>query len=677
MYLFHFFRSFLPLRNPIGFGISDFVEVAIALLVVALLFGWAWSGGVFRKLANHSGWCTLLIGLLPILLRLLLLRHCPAPVPAGADDFSYILLGDTLAHFRLANPPHPLSEFFETVFVLQHPSYSSIYPLGQGIFLAFGRLVFGSFWAGVLISAGLFCASCYWMLRGWVDLRRLSPEWALLGGLLAVMMFGPLCQWTNSYWGGYVSATAGCLVFGALPRFQSGGVGAAVAFGAGLALQLLTRPFECILLLICALLFLGWVDGRRILSKHFLKVFVVTGAVALPAVLLTGTQDKAVTGSWTTLPYMLSRYEYGVPATFTFQPNAVPHHALTPQQELDYRAQAAIHGEGTDTVGGFFERLGFRVRYYRFFLFAPLYLAALVFFITARRRLDWWLVVTIALFALGTNVYPYFYPHYVAAEACLFVLIAVLGLERLGRWGRGQQLSRFILIACGAQFLFWYGLHLFASENLWNVFRYEPWNFINYGDPEGRIAVNAKLNASPGQQLVFVRYWPGHAFHEWVQNAADIDSSRVVWALDLGAQENRKLLSYFPHRNAWLLQPDAQPPRLTAYSTPASVFQACREGSVNSFQAGRPRIRLQKPERAVGVVGRQFSIFYWPKIARPDDTGCVDIGRVPHPFVLKDMMWRILDHDDKFAGNCGELTIDSNAAVRVAMIDDVPSFIGL
>ena len=558
MYLFHFLRSFLPLRNPLGFGVSDFVELAAALLLVGLLFAWAWSAGWFRKLADHERWCLLLMGTLPIALRLLLLPHCPAPVPAGADDFGYILLGDTLAHFRLANPPHPLSQFFESVFVLQQPTYSSIYPLGQGIFLAFGRLLFGSFWAGVLIASGVFCASCYWMLRGW-----LSAGWALVGGFIAVMEFGPLCQWTNSYWGGAVSATGGCLVFGALPRLKGGSLGVAIAFGAGLALQLLTRPFEFVLLLASALLYLAWIERPGLVSKSFLKPAGIVGAIVLAGFLLTAAQNNAVTGHWTTLPYMLSRYQYGVPATFTFQPNAVPHRALTPEQEWDYKAQVAVHGDETDTVGTYLARLGYRVRYYRFFLFAPLYVAVVVFLVTARTRLDWWMVVTVLLFALGTNIYPYFFPHYVAAEACLFLFIAVRGLERIDRWK--PQISRLILLLCGAQFVFWYGLHAIAGDNLWDAFHYEPWDFINYGDPEGRIAVEDKLDAEPGQQLVFVRYWPGHEFREWIHDAADIDASRIVWALDLGAAENQKLLSYYPNRNAWLLQPDAQPVKLTPY----------------------------------------------------------------------------------------------------------------
>ena len=45
---------------------------------------------------------------------------------------------------------------------------------------------------------------------------------------------------------------------------------------------------------------------------------------------------------------------------------------------------------------------------------------------------------------------------------------------------------------------------------------------------------------------------------EWVYNGADIDRQRVVFAHDLGAEEDRKLLAYYPDRKAWLLTFDAQ-----------------------------------------------------------------------------------------------------------------------
>src|SRR5271170_2033027 len=232
---------------------SDFLELAIAAALVFLAASWRrWIEPLGQKLAERTGWCMLLLAALPVAMRLLLLANHPVPTPDIYDEFGHLLVADTLRHFRLANPPHSLSQFFETFFVLQSPSYSSIYPLGQGLLLAIGRTIFGIPWAGVLLSTAALCALCYWMLRAWT-----TPAWALAGGLLAVFEFGPLSQWMNTYWGGSFAAVGGCLVFGALPRLRDrGGIVPGVLLGLGLGINLITRPYETGFLLIGAILFL-------------------------------------------------------------------------------------------------------------------------------------------------------------------------------------------------------------------------------------------------------------------------------------------------------------------------------------------------------------------------------------------------------------------------------------
>ena len=550
------------MHNPIGFGASDFIILEIAALTVLLLVAYRRLGGYARRLAAHTGWSMLLLATLPVALRLAMLAHSPVPTANGSDDFAHLLAADTLRHFRLANAVHPMHRFFETIFVLQEPSYSSIFPIGQGLALALGCMIFGSPWAGVVLSVAALCALCYWMLRGWT-----TPGWSLVGGLLAVIEFGPLRYWMNTYWGGAVSAVAGCLVFGALPRLRAHGrTGDAVLLGLGIGIQVLTRPFECALMVAAVVLFFvpalhGSKDWRKLLPLAAVATLAI-----LPAAGLTLLQNKQVTGSWTALPYMLSRYQYGVPTTFTVQPNPAPHRELTANQQLDYEAQAAVHGPDKDSVAKYVARLGSRARFYRFFFLAPLYLA-LPFFLPALR--EWrfvWVAAALAIFALGTNFYPYFYPHYIAAATCLFVLVSVMGLERLSRISvEGAQL---IVLLCSAQFLFWYGFHLFANGNASAaMLDYDAWDFVNHGDPLGRLAVRDRLAAAPGKQLVFVHYWPRHMFEEWIQNAADIDRARVVWALDLGAEDD-KLLQYYKDRTAWVLEPDAQPPRLSRYQAP-------------------------------------------------------------------------------------------------------------
>jgi hypothetical protein len=571
MPLSSFYRFLLPAQNPLGFGASDFILLGLAVLLVVILLARRRIWPVVQMLSSRTVLCMALLLALPIVLRLALLAHHPVPTPRVADDFSYLLLGDTLAHFRLANPMHPMHRFFEGVFILQDPSYSSIYPVGQGLVLAFGELIFRLPWAGVALSVGLLCALCYWMLKAWVD-----PAWALLGGLFAVVEFGPLSSWMNTYWGGAVSGIAGCLVFGALPRLRgwyaplphghgseprASASGTAILLGIGLGLQLLTRPFEFVLLLVVVILF--FVPVRSL---------IIAALVLLPAFGLTLLQNKEVTRSWTTLPYQLSRYQYGIPATFTFQPNPIPHRPLTVEQQIDYDAQIDVHGLGTYPA-----RLAGRVRFYRFFFLAPLYLVLPAFLLTVRQYRFAWVLIALGIFWLGDAFYPYFYPHYIAAETCLFLLVTVVSLERLSRLSREAVV--FLLILCAAHFVLWYGVHLSGNQNLLLALgSEESWDSIDfysaaYTDTAGRIAINRRLAEAEGKQLVFVRYYPQRTAREWIQNAADIDSARVVWAIDLGPDEDKTLRQYYPQRTAWLLEPDARPPRLTCMDS--QKFPAC------------------------------------------------------------------------------------------------------
>jgi len=546
------------------------IELAFAALLLVFVLSWRRLAPAAERFAAQTSSCMVLLAILPVALRLALLATQPAPSPDVYDEFSHLLVADTLRHFRLANPAHALPQFFETFFVLQQPTYSSIYPIGEGLVLTLGRALFGNPWAGVILATAALCSLCYWMLRAWT-----TPGWSLLGGMLAVMEFGPLCPWMNNYWGGALAAAAGCLVFGALPRLRDRGrwragtgrsrpqcdwgkaggplrcagfyLRDAVLLGIGLGMNLLTRPYESIFLLCSVVAFFlprPW---------KFARVLAIAAVAVMPFVGVTLLQNRQVTGSWTTLPYTLSQYQYGVPAALTIQPNVVPHLDLTPQQTLDYKMQCAFHGAGTETVGRFFERLEYRVRFYRFFFLAPLYLALPFFLASVRERRFIWVVATLALFALGVNLFPAFQEHYLAAVTCLFVLVSVIGLQRLSRLKAGGEAVQFIVLICVAQFLFWYGLRFTGGPEL---VRENP----------RRTFVNRALAVAPGQQLVFVRYSPRHIFQEeWVWNEADIDAARVVWARDLGTEENRKLLDYYPRRAVFLLEPDFNPPRLTAH----------------------------------------------------------------------------------------------------------------
>src|ERR1039458_10014814 len=90
--MFQLFRSFLPLHNPIGFGTSDFIELALAALLVLLIVAHAGLGRWARRLAVRTGWCMLALAILPIALRLAMLAQSPAPTPNGSGAFFRLLV---------------------------------------------------------------------------------------------------------------------------------------------------------------------------------------------------------------------------------------------------------------------------------------------------------------------------------------------------------------------------------------------------------------------------------------------------------------------------------------------------------------------------------------------------------------------------------------------------------
>ncbi len=407
------------------------------------------------------------------------------------------------------------------------------------------------------------------MLRAWT-----TPEWALAGGFLAIFEFGPLSQWMNGYWGGSLAAAAGCLVFGALPRLRrSGRLRDAALAGAGLGIHLIVRPYESIFLCLAVALYFApllprWKEADRRLGK----LASVAALALLPAVLLTLAQDKAVTGHWTTLPEALSMYQYGVPSALTFQSNPEPHRDLTPQQAMDYKMQLSFHGPSTDTLATYFQRLEYRIRFYRFFFLPPLYIALIVYVATVRDYRSVWVLDTLSLFALGINFFPAFQEHYLAACTCLFVLVSVVGLQRLSLLtvrgqAAGQEAARMLMLLCLVHFSLWYSVHLFDDSSISRSLRlYETWDALNHGNPERRIFVRDSLDQIPGPLLVFVRYSPQHLFQdEWVYNRADIGSQRVIWARDLGAADDLNLIANYPGRTLLLLEPDVRPPRLSPY----------------------------------------------------------------------------------------------------------------
>jgi hypothetical protein len=539
--------------------IALLAAAAVCLRMARLRLPWWWLPveDALRRFAERPGKAVAAVILTALAVRLALLPLVPVPHPGGADEFSHSLVGDTLAHGRLTNPPHPKWVHFETRHVLQQPTYASMYLPGQGAFLALGRKLFGHPWAGVLISTTMLAGAVTWLLQGWF-----SPGWALAGGLLVVARIGVVSYWINGYWGGSVPALGGALVLGAYPRLRHRPRAAdGLLLGCGLGLLAASRPFEGLAFaapVALALGFLVWTGKCR--------PGPVLAAVPVLAVVLVllGLYFRAVTGSATLTPYQVNQRTYGWPMTLAWQDPPRPEHRHKELRDY-YNWERAEHERLKSPAAAAVALLDKSVLLWSFYfgpaLTAPLILA---FGSLADRRLRLPLVAGAATLA-ATLVEQSSYPHYVSPATCVALALVIHALARLDNSKESSRLVvRLVLAIVLAALVF-----RLAAAPLGVPLRgpqvQMSWCCSAYR-PNDRWPHEQRLRATEGQHLVLVRYGPSTRNRlEWVYNEADIDGSRIVWARDMGEAANRELIRYYPGRRVWVAEPDAEPPAVRPY----------------------------------------------------------------------------------------------------------------
>jgi hypothetical protein len=494
-----------------------------------------------------------------IAVRLLVLPLLPVPVPGIHDEYSYLLLADTLAHGRLANPPHPMWVSFEAFHINWFPTYSSMYPPAQGFVLALGQTL-GHPWIGVVLSNAAMCAAILWMLQGWFPAR-----WALLGGVLAALKFAVASYWMNSYWGGAVAATAGALVLGALARIvRRATIRDALLLGLGVAILANSRPYEGFLFCIPpAAWFLWWLAGKTRPRDAPPLLLPVTAALILTAACM-GYYNWRLTGNALQMPYLLNIRTYHTAQVFLWGHAKPEQHYRNQQFEDFYNGweRENYHGTWSDVLQVSGEK-AMRYGLTYFWVGELLALPALVYLFRDRRmRL---LLVTLALGAMGVFALVWSNAHYAAPLTCVILALAVQAIRHLRTMrlrGRpvGVALSRAIVL-------------LLVLDTGINTARRncDTLSWPCEGDPS-RAVIAEKLNHTPGKHLIMVRYQEDHNIHDdWVFNGADLDDAKVLWARELDTTQNARLFAYYKDRQIWLVTPDSDNTYLEPYTPPDST----------------------------------------------------------------------------------------------------------
>jgi hypothetical protein len=619
---------------------EEFPVQKLDWIVLAICFGLAWPmpglgepylGLIEKKFAQfgrNTGVALATIGSATVVARLALLRWMPVPQPKVQDEFSYLLAGDTFAHGRLANLPHPLWIFFDTFHVIQHPAYASMYPPAQGAVLAIGQLL-GHPWIGVLLSTAAMCMAVTWMLQGWMP-----PEWALLGGALVSSQFGLFSYWMNSYWGGSVAAAGAALVLGALPRiFQFQRTRDAVIFGVGAGILATSRPVEGFIFCIpLAVALLWWVLRREAPARqsHAKRVFLPLAAILVCIVGFVAYYNWRVTGNPVVFPHFIEQRMYITTPIFLWQHDKPPLNYANPQFDDFYHnfMPSLYRTSWADAEGQFWWKA---TEFWQFFLGPALSIPILALPWLFGDRHIRLLLIQVVLSALGLWIVVFYHPHYAAPLAATVFLLLMQGMRRMRGWrfrGRavGVGLTRLVVLFSlligpvyfvrsvmpqSHPLLGWFHGHFvlvlavavfalvvlrmgflltvrFPLGRSWGTsfceilllilivlqvciverhLHFDDYPFVYDLNEPFRKPVEQRLAGMPGQHLVLVRYSKDHnSGEEYVYNDADIDHAKTVWAREIPGVDLSPLLSYFRNRDMWVFEPDTDDESVSPYS---------------------------------------------------------------------------------------------------------------
>jgi hypothetical protein len=385
------------------------------------------------------------------------------------------------------------------------------------------------------------------------------------------MRFGVFSYWDNSYWGGALAAIGGCLVLGTLPRVvRKQRVWDALVMALGIGVLANTRPYEGLVLTLTVGVALLWLILR---GKHRPTLRTAVLHIALPSFLLLGIVAMAmgyyfwrVTGNPFRMPYTINQQQYSAAGYFVWQspkPTPMYHHKIISDFYLKAELPRFVAAR---SVTGFLRVTAIKVVAIWAFYIGPALTIPLFSFpwIVRDKRIRWLLIAGATSF-IGSSFFPFFYAHYFSpATACLVALVVQSARhQRAWSWD-GRPVGLFLVLAtvliCALMVPIQIGMVFVQSKS-------------RESQPEmARENVVTQLSSLPGRQLALVRYGPSHALlaPDWVDNGADIDNQKVVWARDMGPEQNQELLQYYKDRRVWLIEPDENPPMVLPYSAQSS-----------------------------------------------------------------------------------------------------------
>lgn len=461
------------------------------------------------------------------------------PIPIVTDEFAYLLIGETFADGRLANPSPPLFRPFESLHILVEPLYVGKYPPLQSVFLAIGTN-FGLPIFGVWLSFSLSALSLYWMLNHWVCSR-----WAVVGSLIYLTNPIVVLCWGSTFWGGASTFGAACLAIGAAANIVTAKQPLSISttlFAVSGWLLFLARPYEGGVLFLILLL---WTLRKRSLCSELkLSIVAPSGGFLIMAVLVSAHYNRETTGVWWKMPYISHQEQYSNIPLFVFQRSENDNLELGNRQLRQFEEGFArkVYEDSRESLQSIAE-----VSVSKLFLYFSGFISlGYVFFLIAglnTKGSDVKLFAAILMIgAISLVLETYGQLHYAAPFLPAVVVLQTLGARRL--WRRRQARPIVLIAICASLIQTCVQATSILNDRLASTLSNRP-------------AVEDRISSEPGNHVVIVRYGENHNVHEeWVYNHANIESARIIWVRDCVPEIGEKVKLAFPNRKAWVYFPD-------------------------------------------------------------------------------------------------------------------------
>jgi hypothetical protein len=316
-----------------------------------------------------------------------------------------------------------------------------------------------------------------------------------------------------------------------------------------------------------------------VLGKNRPALGVLFRRAALPLLLIVaagawmGYYDSRAFGKATTLPYTINRATYAMAPYYLWQKQRPePHYRHSGMRRFYYdsemKAYSKVHPWRYFVPGTLVKAVTAVLFFAGIALLPPLIMLRRVFH---DRRIRF-LVLSVLFLGAGMLIEIFMLPHYMAPFTAAFYVIGLQCMRHLRVWSPGGNpvgatLVRFTVTLC----VILASVRVFAAPLGFKVAEWPPsdWGDMWYGpDHFGteRAGIEAKLEALPGKQLVIVHdSGTRDPLDQWVYNAADIDASKVVWAREMDATNNRDLMHYYADRHVWWINMDTEPATVSPY----------------------------------------------------------------------------------------------------------------